>query len=395
MIAGKRLWIFFFLLVALPVTGQQRKIKEQLQKEKQQQLDKIRQVEKILSETSSRKKSTLGELYALNQRILVQENLIRSINEEINLLNQEIAENNSFVLALEEDLNKLRAEYTSMLFAAQKASSSINRLIFLFSSSSFDQLLMRLQYMKQYADQRKIQAEAITRVQAELMEQIKISETIRAEKNKLLAEELAQSQQLAALRNKQQAVLRNLEKEEKTLKRDLEETRKAVARLDKMISDLIREETERAAREARNRSAAAAALSGSFEENRKKLAWPVNGFVAMGFGRQNHPALKGVVIDNQGINIQTAKGEKVRCVFSGEVRQVAFIPPIGNSVIISHGEYYTVYAGLREVFVKRGDQVAANQEIGEVLSNSEGISELRFQIRKNTTALDPLQWLRN
>ncbi|MCX7636744.1 MAG: peptidoglycan DD-metalloendopeptidase family protein [Cyclobacteriaceae bacterium] len=394
MIGGKRLTVLFLLLLAIPVFGQ-RKSKEQLQKERQQQLEKIKQVEKILSETTSKKKNTLGELNALNQRIEVQESLIRSINDEIALLNQEIAENNSFVTALEEDLVRLKKEYAQMLFAAQKANSNINRLIFLFSSKSFDQFIMRLQYMKQYANQRKLQAEAITRVQGELLEQIKITEAVREEKNKLLQEELAESQRLAELRKKQQSVVRNLEKEEKTLRRDLEETRKAIAQLDKLITEIVREEMERAARESRNRSAATAALSGSFEENRKKLSWPVNGFVSMNFGRQKHPALKGVEVVNEGIIIQTAKGEKVRSVFNGEVRQVAFIPPFGNSVIISHGEYYSIYAGLREVFVKRGQQVTANQEIGEVLSTGEGISELRFQIRKNTTALDPMQWLRN
>jgi septal ring factor EnvC (AmiA/AmiB activator) len=394
MIAGRRLSVLIFLLIALQAFAQ-RKSKEQLQKEKQQQQEKIKQVEKILSETSSRKKNTLGELTALNQRIQIQEGLIRSINDEIALLNQEIAENNSFVQALEEDLSRLKKEYAQMLFAAQKANSNLNRLIFLFSSRSFDQFLMRLQYMKQYAEQRKLQAEAITKVQEELLNQIKVTEAIREEKNKLLQDEVAESQRLAELRKKQQTVVRSLEKEEKKLRRDLEETRKAIAQLDKLITDIVREEMERAAREARNRTASAAALSGSFEENRKKLGWPVNGFVSMNFGRQKHPALKGVEVVNEGIIIQTAKGEKVRSVFNGEVRQVAFIPPFGNSVIISHGEYYSIYAGLREVFVKRGQQVTANQEIGEVLSNSEGISELRFQIRKNTTALDPMQWLRN
>lgn len=394
MIAGRRLLVFLLLIVILPVFAQ-RKSKEQLQKEKTQQLEKIRQVEKILSETSSKKKNTLGELNALNQRIQVQEGLIRSINDEIALLNQEIAENNSFVQALEEDLARLKKEYAQMLFAAQKANSNISRLIFLFSSQSFDQFLMRLQYMKQYAGQRKLQAEAITKVQEELMTQIKVTEAIREEKNKLLQDEVAESQRLVELRKAQQAVVRSLEKEEKTLRRDLEETKKAVAQLDKLIIEIVREEMERAARESRSRTASAAALSGSFEENRKKLGWPVNGFVSMNFGRQKHPALKGVEVVNEGIIIQTAKGEKVRSVFNGEVRQVAFIPPFGNSVIISHGEYYSIYAGLREVFVKRGQQVAANQEIGEVLSNGEGISELRFQIRKNTTALDPMQWLRN
>jgi len=115
----------------------------------------------------------------------------------------------------------------------------------------------------------------------------------------------------------------------------------------------------------------------------------------MAFGRQKHPLLKGIYVENNGVNIQTTEDEKVKSIFQGEVRAVAFIPPLGNSVIITHGEYFTVYSGLKEVYVKRGQKVTISQEIGEVLSNSDGISELRFQIRKNTTPLDPQLWLRN
>jgi septal ring factor EnvC (AmiA/AmiB activator) len=136
-------------------------------------------------------------------------------------------------------------------------------------------------------------------------------------------------------------------------------------------------------------------LSSSFEENRSKFPWPVSGFVSQKFGRQEHPVLKGIVLQNDGINIQTKQEEKVKCIFEGEVRAVAFIPSIGTSVIISHGEYFTVYSGLKDVLVKKGQKVNLNQEIGQVQINSDGVSELRFQIRKSTVALDPQSWLKN
>jgi septal ring factor EnvC (AmiA/AmiB activator) len=397
MTGGKGLLCTCLLSVFLFSAGAQQKNKAQLQKEKQQQLEKIKEVEKILTETTVKRKNTVGELNAINQRIRIQEDLIRSIKEELSLLNKEIADNNGIILALEEDLAKLKEEYAQMLFVAQKANNSATRLTFLFAAQTFDQLIMRLRYMNQYGEKRKLQAEAITRVQEEIIGQTRQIEARRAEKNNLLNEELKENNQLAELRKKQNLVARSLEKEEKSLRKDLEETRKAVARLDKMISDLIKEEMERASREARakNNASASVALSASFEENRKKFPWPVNGFVSLGFGRQNHPVLKGVVVDNQGLTIQTKGGEKVKTIFDGIVREVADLKMIGLTVLISHGEYYSVYAGLREVFVRKGERVSTNQEIGEVLSNSEGISELRFQIRKNTTALDPQQWLRN
>lgn len=395
MCAGRYGLMFCLLLgLSFQVAHAQKKSKAQLQKEKQQNIEKIKEVEKILVETSHKKKNTLGELSALNQRIIEQENLIVAIRREISFLSNEISENNDIIQALEADLTSLKKEYAAMLFAAQKANNSTTRLTFLFSASSFDQLVMRLRYMEQYSETRKLQAELITDVQEELSGQIKTIETQRAEKNKLLQDGVNENQNLADLKKKQSALIKALEKEEKKLKKDLDETKDAIARLDRLIEDLIREEIEREALAASG-AAKAITLSSSFEENKNKLPWPVStGFISQKFGLQNHPVLKNIVLQNEGVNIQTKQNEKVRCVFEGEVSKVAFVPSIGSTVLIKHGEYFTVYAGLKEVYVKEGQKVLVEQEIGRVVSNLEGISELRFQIRKNTKALDPQTWLR-
>jgi murein hydrolase activator len=404
-----------FLIIALllaPEGYAQKKSKAQLQKEKQQNLEKIKETERILSETAQQKKNSLGELTALNQRINQQETLITSIKGEVSFLDSDIAENNEIIDALQKDVEKLKDEYATMLLSAQKSSGRIDKLTFIFSAQSFDQMLMRLKYMEQYSKSRKEQAEAIAKVQSVLGAQVKQTELKKQEKSKLLGEEINENTQLSGLKQKQKGVVKSLEKEEKRLKRDLEETKVAIAELDELINKIIKEEIERAAREARearekakeskvNRAAvtkaveASIALSSSFEENKAKFAWPASGFVSQKFGRQNHPVLKNVVMQNDGVNIQTKQDEKVKSIFDGEVKMVAFIPSIGNSVIISHGEYFTVYSGLKEVFVKKGQKVVTAQEIGQLQVNGEGISELRFQIRKNTVALDPQGWLRN
>jgi murein hydrolase activator len=396
MLAGKRviLLLFFAFVLILPATAQ-KKSKTQLQKEKQQNLQKISEVEKILKQTSNQRKNSIGELAALKERIKEQENLIEGIKDELRFLDGEITENNDIISVLEDDLKKLKAEYAAMLYAAQKANNSTTKITFLFSAESFDQLIMRLKYMEQYSDTRKLQADQIMKVQDELSGQVRVIQSKRDEKNRLLDEQVRENENLAGLREQQSKVLKSLEKEEKKLKRDLEETRKAVAKLDKLIDEIIKEELARAAA-AKSKSADVVALSSSFEENKNKFPWPVSsGFVSLGFGRQNHPVLKGIILQNNGVNIQTKEDEKVKTIFEGEVRRVAFIPTLGSTVIINHGEYLTVYAGLKEVFVKAGQKVSTNQEIGKIFSNADGVSELRFQIFKNTTALDPQAWLKN
>lgn len=399
MTAGNCMRIVCLILLALlstPAVAQ--KTKAQLQKEKQQNLEKIKEVEKILSETSAKKKNSIGELSALKQRITTQEKLIGSITSEITYLDKDIDENNAFIRSLQDDLKKLKQEYAAMLYAAQKANNSATRLTFLFSATSFQQLVMRMQYMKQYSTRRKLQAEAITMVQAELSGQVKVIETKRAEKNTLLSDEVKENDNLADLRKKQNSLVKTLEKEEKSLKQDLDEIKKSLVLLDNKINEIIKEEMEKAAREAKAKSKTNTnyvALSASFEDNRTKFPWPAQGFVSLPFGRQQHPALKHVVIDNDGVNIQTKQNEKVKTIFQGEVKMVAFLPSIGNSVIIAHGEYFTVYSGLKDVYVKKGQKVTTGQELGLLQVNSEGVSELRFQIRKSTTALNPQLWLRN
>ncbi len=402
MTAGRYLYLsFFFTLLCFTALGQKSKV--QLQREKQQNLAKIKETEKILAETGAEKKNTLGELAALNQRISQQESLIKSIKNEISFLDYDISENNQIIQSLEKDVDKLKAEYAAMLFSAQKASGKIDKLTFLFSATSFDQLMMRLKYMEQYGKARQNQAEAIAKVQQILRDQVNITEQKRNEQNNLLADEVKENTELTNLKNKQRLVVRSLEKQEKQLRKDLEATKKAIAELDDLIAKIIKEELERAAREAREKdskkgkeiSDAAIALSNSFEENKNKFPWPVSGFVSQKFGRQKHPVLKGIEIQNDGVNIQTKQGEEVRTIFNGEVSRIAFTPGMGNTIIIKHGDYFTVYTGLKDIAVKQGQQVNTNQELGKVLSNSEGISELRFQIRKNFDALNPQEWLRN
>lgn len=402
MTAGKLLALAVFFVLSFSVHAQ--KSKTQLQREKQRNLEKIKETERILDETGEQKKNSLGELNALNQRILQQESLIKSIQGEVSLLDYDISENNQIIDALERDLKKLKEEYAAMLFAAQKASGKVDKLTFLFSAQSFDQMMMRLKYMEQYGKARQDQAVAIEKVQGILKEQVRVTQIKRSEKNTLLNEELKENQQLTNLKQKQRTLVRNLEKQEKQLRKDLETTRKSIAELEDLIAKIIKEEMEKAAREARERernksgrevSEAAIALSASFADNKNKFPWPVSGFVSQGFGRQAHPVLKGIIIQNDGVNIQTRNNEEVHVLFNGQVSAVSPTPGLGMTIIVKHGDFFTVYTGVKDITVKQGQTVSTNQVLGKVQSNADGISELRFQIRKNFDALNPQEWLRN
>jgi len=397
MYASKFLALLLIALMAVthPAISQQDRSK--LEKEKKENLAKIKEAEKILKQTASQKKNTLGQLKALSQQIRSQESLIRTYRANIKLLDNEIRESESLVSSLEQDLKLLKEEYAEMIYQANKAQHNFGQLSFLFSAPTFRQLVMRAKYLKQYTQSRQNQAQEIQEVQEEINQQLALANRTKDEQQKLLAEQELQNKGLITARKQQDNLVKQLSLKEKELQNDLKKRKQSIARLDRLIAEVIRLEMEKS----KNSSGKfeltpdGIRLSTNFQGNQKRLTWPVaRGFVSSKFGLQPHPVLKGVKIENPGVDIQTQKNEVVRAVFDGEVSKIASIPGMnGIVIIIQHGEYRTVYANLRKALVKMGDQVKTKDPIGEVFTDSDGVSEVQFQVWKNFNKLDPLAWL--
>jgi septal ring factor EnvC (AmiA/AmiB activator) len=138
-----------------------------------------------------------------------------------------------------------------------------------------------------------------------------------------------------------------------------------------------------------------AKLASSFSALRGRMPFPVpSGFISDHFGVHKHPVLKGVMVNNNGIDIQTAAGSPVHTVYDGVVATVQNIPGINMVVAIQHGEYFTVYSKLANVSVSTGQKVKTGQRIGSVASDEDGTSEINFQVWKNTAHQNPEIWLR-
>ena len=139
-------------------------------------------------------------------------------------------------------------------------------------------------------------------------------------------------------------------------------------------------------------------LNADFEKNRGKLPWPVDkGTVTSRFGKQPHPVLRGIVIENNGLDIGCMPGAQVRAIFRGEVSSVIVIPGAGKAVMVSHGAYRTVYSNLRDVAVAKGDKVDTKQVVGTVMTE-EGASTAHIEIWKigsdgQLQKVDPEAWI--
>lgn len=161
------------------------------------------------------------------------------------------------------------------------------------------------------------------------------------------------------------SMLSKLKGDEKNLLTALKKQQESHEQLNNAIERVILEEMERKRRDARTstginapKSSAADNLSGPFAQNKGNLPWPVKtGSITGYFGRQDHPTIKGIKITNNGIDIRTSKGAEVYAIFEGKVAGTQFIPGYKHTVIIQHGNYYSVYSNLEQIFVKRNDLI--------------------------------------
>ena len=139
------------------------------------------------------------------------------------------------------------------------------------------------------------------------------------------------------------------------------------------------------------------ALSSEFAKNQGKLPWPLEkGLVISTYGKQKHIVFSGVETFNNGIDIATERNTIVRAVFDGTVSRIFFIKGEGKAILINHGEYFSVYSGLKEVQVKAGEKILAKEKIGVVITNEEeNKTQLHFEIWRGYNKEDPSKWLYN
>jgi len=445
--------LLFFTCLSLTLPAQtkvQKDPKKELENKKKKINEEINEINEMLNATKANKKNSLGNLLTLNMKLDKRQELIAAINAEINQLNKKINFTETEIDHLRANLEKLKAEYARMIISAQRQQDAYSRLMFLFSSSNFNQALMRLKYLQQYSVYRKKQADEIVATQSQLQGMLIELKESKHEKNVLLGNEEAEKDSLNIEKAEQEIVLNSLQQKEKDLKTKLERKKQESVELQlaikKLIADEIKRKAEEAAKEAlaakkakeekdkleknKNKeknvkvkeiaktndtkekipalpagrketptypelSDEAEALSNDFANNRGKLPWPITkGIICEPYGEHEHPAIKGFMMMNNGVEICSSKGATARTIFDGEVTSVAVSPTGGKLVIIRHGEYLSVYTNLSDVQVKVGEKVKLKQPIGTVMmDDDETKAAMNFQIWKGQKTMDPSGWL--
>ncbi|HPQ07597.1 MAG TPA: peptidoglycan DD-metalloendopeptidase family protein [Bacteroidia bacterium] len=431
MIYFKKYLLVIISLLFACIVYPQNNSKSSLEKKKKKLEQEISMINNMLKETSISKKLSISQIIILKKKLEMREELIRTIQQELNKVNDEITQTQNNINALQSELVKLKNDYARILQLAQikQSSKGMDDLLFIFSAQNFYQAYQRFKYVQEYTSFRKKQGEEIIKHQQKLQEQLALLQTQLEEKKQLLSQEEQEKQTLAEEKSQEEQELQSIQKKEKELRAELEKKKKQAQELQLAIKKLIEEEIKRKKEEAEKMaklkaekektktsgkketkitekaekpmvpvlSKEAEITGNNFELNKGKLPWPItSGFICADYGEYEHPAIKGFMMFNNGIELCSQQPVKVYAVFNGEVTGIALSPMGGKLVIIRHGEYLTVYSNLQEVFVKQGEKVNIKQAIGTLMHNDENNNySLNFQVWKGQQTMNPKSWLAN
>ena len=365
--------------------------KKELENKKAKLQKEIDFTNRQLKIVEKNKNSTAEQLAALRKKIHLREALIGTINSEISSIGGAIASTTKEISGLETELQKLKREYAVMIRNAYMTRNNYQLLMFIFAAEDFNQAYKRMKYLQQYGIFRRKQAVQILGTQEQLTGKMQELEHKKNEKTSLRNTEQKQKSTLEKEKKDQDKLLVKLTDSEKKLKKDLADKQAAKKKLDRAIENLIKKEIEAARKKAvaagkkniTNNNVftltpEAAKLSNSFSGNKGLLPWPVN---------------EGIMVKNNGIDIQSNRGATARSIFEGTVSGVITIPGAGKAVIIRHGDYLSVYSNLETVSVNTGDKVSTKQAIGTVAEGEGSKGEIHLEIWKNSSKLDPKNWL--
>ena len=392
-------WLWVLMLV--PILGFTQDKKAALEAQKKRLQQEIVQINALLKSSVKKRSNVLTEVETVQLKMDRQDALIRLTNQQINRLNQDISLNLRNIEQLRTELTQLKEDYAEMVIAARKNQSTQNRLMFLLSSESFWQAYKRLAYMKQYASYRKQQGEQIAAKTKTLQQYTNDLVAQRKDKERLIRENRAAQKELDSVKTKQNALVQQLKKREKSYATQIKKKQKEQEAIDKEINRLIREAIAASNKKAGTKTKSfvltpeAKALAASFAANKGRLPWPVaKGIVTQKFGTQRHPVVRTTTIKSNGVTLSVPVGAEARSVFEGKVLNIVQFKGSNPIVLVQHGNYITSYKNLSKVYVKKGDKLNAKQAIGKIFTNKEtGKTALQFSLFQNTTPQNPALWL--
>ena len=389
-----RILLFFLLLIVTDLRSQSQ---QALEKQKKEIQNEIKVIELKLSNSSKRKGLIISNAEDLNYKIKLQQNLISNINNQLNLILNEIDTNEIQLTNLKNKEVSLKEELAKMLLIGYKKKSNLNKLMFIFSSSSFQQAYKRIQYFKQYVNFQNKTLLKIKSTSSEIENVILVLDLQKTNKQLLINENENIKRELSIQYDDLNKLIAEVNKDQKKYKNEIKQKQKLSKDIDKKIEKLIREALANSKKNdgGFKLSEEAQLISKNFNSNKGRLPSPViRGNVVLGFGKQPHPIVKTATIQSNGVRIRTSSDVEARTIFDGEVYSIIISKNNSRTVLIQHGNFFTVYKNLSQIYVSKGDKLKTKEVIGKIATDPlNGQTILSFSIFYNGVPQNPRTWI--
>ena len=407
-----RLVVFICILSFAGAFAQTSQKQKQLERQKKALMEQIREMSALRSQQAQERKSLATQIEEISEKISARTQLIRVTNHQANLLSQQIKENQDQMANLKKELEVLKKNYAAVIEQSYKTRSPQSRWLLLLASESFAQGYKRLRYLQQYSQYRKKQAQEIQEKNT-LIQQLTDSLSLQhSYQRKIVEENKKEQDRLSQERKTQETLVASIKKKESEYADEIKKKQAQANKIDKEIDRLIRLAIAEANKKGKTTTTGTTsgktssdkvfdltpegqALSSDFEANKGKLIWPIErGYKSQGFGTYDDPVYPDLKHYNNGITLMAPRNSDARCVFNGEVSAIISVPGGNKAVQVRHGNFITIYYNLIQVYVSKGQKVSAKTPLGKIFTDSEGRTEMKFFVYKNTNKLNPEHWLR-
>ena len=350
-------------------------------------IEQIDRTTQMLSRTSRDKKATLADLALIQEQIRNREKVIENIRADLKLSHEQIQKADQQHGSLSEQYLVFKRDYINLLRISYRKMLTQNNLVYLLSSKDWEESLQRMRYAGLIEKHLKNKMESMDLTARQIRASIQTIEEEQQKNSQLLDEMQRGFAQLEQDEKRKDLILQQLQGDEKRLRGALIKQKTDREALNKAIEDMILARLSEKKADLKTPG-----MAGSFGQTKGKLPWPLKkATVVSRFGKQKHPTLENVFLNNNGIDLLSAGDVSVLAVFQGEIAGSMQIPGNDFMVMIRHGSFYSVYSHLREVVVNKGDTVEAGQVIGRIDPEDK---TLHFEIWEQTRKLDPSVWLR-
>lgn len=429
------LFLCLSLMLFLPLAAQNSKKVKELKQQQSKLKTELQNSKTQLSKTQKRVKSGQQNVDYLGALVNNRLKRIHELEEELNKLEDDITRMQKDITRIDSELRLRRQRLKAAIRNARVQRENHDPLVFIFSAKTVSQMYRRARYAREYVVYQHNLSGQVLQKQAELLKAQNRLLEAKSRKSAKLNEIMEQRKSLNEQQMQEKERVAGLKKKESGLKGKVAEQQKQIAALDRKIEEVIAYEIEQARKkaeeEARKKKAAAKKttttktkqpastskpktetkpattqksgswltaadrqLNGTFEQNKGRLPVPITGQYMLGnrFGIYNVPGMKNVQLENKGTDYVGRPGARARAIFDGVVTSVFQFSGTRN-VLVRHGSYISVYCNLSSTIVQKGQKVRARDILGTVANDGSGNCTLHFQLRKETTKLNPEAWI--